>query len=93
MEMGCNFSRRFGLQHHHPAVGTSRRKWFVPAHLVRPPRTKATPETGHPLVDDFVGNAVMMVIFFIAVVYLAFRFHRFRQTQKAQVIPAEDENL
>jgi cbb3-type cytochrome oxidase subunit 3 len=42
---------------------------------------------------NFVGNPVMMVIFFITVIYFAFRFHRFRQTQKAQVIPAEDENL
>jgi cbb3-type cytochrome oxidase subunit 3 len=42
---------------------------------------------------NFMGNAVMMDIFFITVVYLAFRFHRFRQTQKEQVIPARDENL
>jgi hypothetical protein len=42
---------------------------------------------------NFVGNAVMMIIFFVAAIYLAFRFHRFRQTQKAQVILTEDENL
>jgi len=42
---------------------------------------------------NFVGNAVMMFIFCVAAVYLAFRFYRFRQTQKVQTIPAEDENL
>jgi hypothetical protein len=42
---------------------------------------------------NFVGNAVMMFIFCVTAVYLAFRFYRFRQNQKAQTIPAEDENL
>jgi hypothetical protein len=42
---------------------------------------------------NFVGNAVMMFIFCVTAVYLAFRFYQFRQNQKAQTIPAEDENL
>jgi Na+/H+ antiporter NhaD/arsenite permease-like protein len=42
---------------------------------------------------NFVGNTFMMFIFCVATVYLAVRFHRFRQTQKAQAILAEDENL
>ncbi len=52
VEVGCDFTWRFGLKHHHPAVGTPWRKWSVPAHLVWPPWTKALSETGHPLVDD-----------------------------------------
>jgi hypothetical protein len=40
-----------------------------------------------------VGNAVMMFIFGVTAVYLSFSFYRFRQNQKAQTIPAEDENL
>jgi Na+/H+ antiporter NhaD/arsenite permease-like protein len=42
---------------------------------------------------NLVGNAIMMVLFFLATIYLAFRFHRFRQTQKAQVIPTEEKSV
>ncbi len=40
---------------------------------------------------NFVGNPVMMVLFFATTIYLAFHFHRFQQSQKAQAVPTEDD--